>query len=150
MSRLGQRVVIGAGWVVAAILAVLVGVIGIRLVGADLTTRPGDAVSEAQVEQELGDLPAVPSSAPTTAAPATAAPTTAAPAKDAGRSFPTRGGTVVADCGGIISMAPAQGFAVHEQRGREGEFRSVRDNHVRVKVRVTCAAGVPALGSDDD
>lgn len=134
--------VIGAGWVVAAVLAVLVGVIGIRLVGADLTTRADDAVSEAQVERKLAEL--TPSPLPSRSV----ATSPAVPVRDTGRSFTTRGGIVVAGCGGIVSMAPAQGFAVHEQRDREGEFRSVRDHHVRVRIRVTCAGGVPALAQD--
>ncbi|GGR23873.1 hypothetical protein GCM10010168_47350 [Actinoplanes ianthinogenes] len=141
--------VIGAGWVVAAVLAVLVGVVGIRLVGADLTTRAGDAVSEAQVERDLAGLGPSPvvSASPT----ASASPSAAASSRSE-RSFPTRGGTVVANCEKIISMAPAQGFAVHEQRGREGEFRNVRDNHVRVKIQLVCSGGVPAVvarGDDD-
>jgi hypothetical protein len=146
VSRLGQRLVIGAGWVVAAILAVLVGVVGIRLVGADLTTRVGDTVSEAEVEEALGEATPAPTATPTTSKPSRA------PAVSRERSFPTRGGTVVADCDGISSMAPAQGFAVHEQRTREGEFRSVRDHHVRVKVTLTCSGGVPQLSirGDDD
>ncbi|MFI5897666.1 hypothetical protein ACIA5D_47020 [Actinoplanes sp. NPDC051513] len=42
-------------------------------------------------------------------------------------------------------MAPAQGFAIHEQNDREGEFRGVSDNHDRVKVSLFCAGGAPQL-----
>ncbi|WP_239164049.1 hypothetical protein [Actinoplanes palleronii] len=138
MSRNGQRVVIVAGWLVAAVLAVLVGVVGIGLVGTGLTTRAGESVSEAQVEQELGSV----STAPTAAA---ESPTAAQGKGTTARSFPTRGGTVVADCDKITSMAPAQGYEVHEQSAREGEFRGLRDNHVRIKVQLTCAAGTPQI-----
>jgi len=121
---------------------VLVGVVGIGLVGADLTTRQGAPVSQDQVERELQGLGTAPTSA---SASPSASPTSKPPAKNTSRSFPTRGGTVVADCAGILSMAPAQGFAVHEQEDDEGEFRSVDDNDDRVKVELSCAAGVPQL-----
>lgn len=138
--------VIVAGWVVAAVLAVLVGVVGIGLVGAGLTNREADtARSEADVERELAQ--AGPAPIPTSALP-TASPATAAPTTPVVSSFPTRGGTVVADCDGITSMSPAQGFAVHEQSAREGEFRGVRDDHVRVKVRFACVNGSPRVVED--
>jgi hypothetical protein len=65
---------------------------------------------------------------------------------------------VVAACAAgtatIRSMAPASGFAVHERNGAEGEFRSTRDNHDRVRFTITCDGGTPVLadrggGSDD-
>ncbi|MEV6302439.1 hypothetical protein AB0M02_23700 [Actinoplanes sp. NPDC051861] len=64
---------------------------------------------------------------------------------NASKSFPTRGGTVVADCSRIISMSPAQGFAVHEQDDDEGEFRSSTDPHDRIEVDLECVAGLPEL-----
>lgn len=51
----------------------------------------------------------------------------------------------MATCDRIVSMAPAQGFAIHEQRDEEGEFRGVRDDHDRVKVELACANGTPEL-----
>lgn len=72
------------------------------------------------------------------------------PANSAKQPFPTRAGIVVADCERIISMAPAQGYAVHEQDDREGEFRGVRDNHDRVKVELSCPNGTPQLRIRDD
>ena len=40
LDRLGRRpMVIVTGWIVAAVLAVLVGVVGIGVVGAGLTSR---------------------------------------------------------------------------------------------------------------
>ncbi|WP_328468438.1 hypothetical protein OHA21_51800 [Actinoplanes sp. NBC_00393] len=132
---------LAAGWLFAAVLAVLVGVVGIGLVGADLTTRQGGApVSQEQVERELeaiGPAPTSPSASPSPSVSSSGNPTS--------RSFPTRGGTVVADCERILSMSPAQGFAVHEQDDDEGEFRSVEDNDVRVDVDLTCEAGVPQI-----
>ncbi|GIF06645.1 hypothetical protein [Actinoplanes siamensis] len=141
MSSFGQRMVIVAGWVVAAILAVLVGVVGIGLVG--LTDRD-DAISEAQVERELAEVPATPSRGPQ----ASIGPAPATTGQES--SFRTRGGTVVADCRKIVSMSPAQGFAVHEQSAQEGEFRSVRDGHDRVRVKLACVGGTPRIGERDD
>ncbi|MCW2140894.1 hypothetical protein BXY51_005458 [Actinoplanes cyaneus] len=131
-----------AGWLVAAILAVLVGVVGIGLVG--LTGREADTMSEADVEQALGEVPAT---APPSATPA-GEPSPSAVSRE--QSFRTRGGTVVAGCDGIVSMSPAQGFGVHERRQSEGEFRGVRDDHVRVKVELTCVDGVPHIDERDD
>src|SRR5689334_12234200 len=131
---MGQRAVIVAGWLVAAALAVLVGVVGIGLVG--LTGREADTMSEADVERALSEVSATPTAG--VAASIGPAPT----ASSAESSFRTRGGTVVADCDGIVSMSPAQGFAVHEKQAREGEFRSVRDHHDRVKVKVSCSGGL--------
>lgn len=135
--------VIVAGWLVAAVLAVLVGVVGIGLVG--LAGNDSGAMSETDVERALSGVSAT--AAPTSAE-ASIGPSPAA--SDSESSFRTRGGTVVADCDGISSMAPAQGFQIHEQGRREGEFRSVRDNHVRVKVKLTCVNGVPQVNERGD
>jgi hypothetical protein len=131
--------VIVAGWVLAAVLAVLVGVVGIGLVGAGMTSRRGAPVTEDDVLRALGS-----SSAPASSPPAPSSAPSSSPAS-ASQAFPTRGGTVVASCDRILTMAPAQGFAIHEQRAQEGEFRGVRDNHDRVKFELTCANGVPDL-----
>ncbi|MFI1995537.1 hypothetical protein [Actinoplanes sp. NPDC020271] len=144
MSRSGQRVVIVAGWLVAAILAVLVGVVGIGLAG--LTGRETDTVSEADVERAL---PRVSAAATPSAEPA-AEPSVTRSAVVTKQSFRTSGGTVVADCDGILSMSPAQGFGVHETQRTEGEFRSARDGQVRVKVQLTCTNGVPSVNERGD
>lgn len=139
MRLLDRRaLLIAAGWLLAVVLAVLVGVVGIGLVGAGLTSRQGAPVSEEQVERELRGLGSAPP-------PSSSSRVSAAQ----GRSFATRGGTVVADCQGILSMAPAQGFAVHEQEDDEGEFRSADDDTDRVEVELTCVGGVPELHVSD-
>ncbi|MEV0898244.1 hypothetical protein [Actinoplanes sp. NPDC049802] len=137
MDRFGRLpLVIVAGWIVAAVLAVLVGVVGIGLVGSGLVSRQGAPISEDEVERALDGL----GGASPTPPPATSSTATAR-----GRSFPTRGGTVVADCERILSMSPAQGFAVHDQDDDEGEFRSVRGK-VKVEVELTgCDQGTPRL-----
>ncbi|GIF19587.1 hypothetical protein BJ973_006633 [Actinoplanes tereljensis] len=141
LDRLGRRpMVIVAGWVLAAVLAVLVGVVGIGLVGAGLTSRQGAPISEEDVKRALGTTSASP-----------AIPSSAAPSEQAGQSpqtaqaVKTPGGTVMVTCERIESMAPAQGWSVHEQNAREGEFRGNRDNHDRVKVELSCAGGQPQL-----
>ena len=178
-----------AGWIGAAVLAVLVGLGAINVIGAGLTTREVGPRSEADVARALQNLPSVaasgtPSTPPTSTAtsnpprssPATRSPeapvrtSTGVPPAATGtgdkpspkpspsvstRTFPTRGGTVVGRCVGgrseIVSMAPNQGFELHEQdRGgqdgdAEGEFRSVSDNHDRVKFEVVCSGGAPSI-----
>ena len=137
-DRLGSSPsVILAGWAVAAVLAVLVGVVGIGLVGAGLTSGQGAPVSEAEVLRELDRLGSAPPPSASATAPARPAVT--------GRSFPTRAGTVVADCRRILSMAPALGYEVHEQDEREGEFRNVRESRDRLEVELRCVGGVPQL-----
>ncbi|MCU7723107.1 hypothetical protein ODJ79_05215 [Actinoplanes sp. KI2] len=152
LDRLGrQPMVIVAGWILAAVLGVLVGIVGIGLVGAGLTSRQGTPTSQEDVLRALGEssspTPGV-SDSPTPGGSDSPTPgvseLSATPAM-ASQSFTTRGGIVVATCDGITAMSPAQGFQVHEQSGREGEFRGIRDNHDRIKVVLTCPNGAPDL-----
>ncbi|MEV4352022.1 hypothetical protein AB0J83_46810 [Actinoplanes sp. NPDC049596] len=137
MRFLDRPALIVAGWTAAAILAVLVGVVGIGLVGSGLTSdRAATVLDEDDVVRALGSAPTPSSGSTRSAAPATG-----------GQTFTTRGGTVVADCAGIISMAPAQGFTVHDQDAREGEFRHGRD---RIEVEVRCENGTPRLDVTND
>jgi hypothetical protein len=150
---------VAAGWLGAVVLAVLAGLGAITVIGAGLTSSGSDQPrSAAEVRRQLAALPA--SSAPVP--PATPSrPPSSSPAPSpsvVSKSFPTRGGTVVAACGAggatIRSMSPAPGFSVHERAGAEGEFRSNRDNHDRVRVAVTCDGSTPVLalrgGGGDD
>jgi hypothetical protein len=153
---MARRLIITAGWFAAAILAVLVGLVAISVIGDGLTAPTLRPISEAEVARQLADEPsaAPPPSSPAPSA-ASATPSTAVP-----RSFTTRGGSVIARCDAgravIVSMAPAQGFAVHERdRGpqddeAEGEFRSTADGNDRIEVEVRCAGGVPALTARAD
>jgi hypothetical protein len=155
---MARRLIITAGWFAAAILAVLVGLVAISVIGDGLTAPTLRPISEAEVARQLADEPSAapaPSSPSPSPAAASATPATAAP-----RSFTTRGGSVIARCDAgravIVSMAPAQGFAVHERdRGpqddeAEGEFRSTADGHDRIEVEVRCTGGVPALTARAD
>ncbi|HWS33830.1 MAG TPA: hypothetical protein VN408_13955 [Actinoplanes sp.] len=163
-DRLGRLpLVIVFGWAVAAALAVSVGVVGIGLVGSGLFAGRAEPLSETEVARALaaeetaaGTSPAASQTPETRGTPETpgTVPISPSPSGDS-TSVHTRGGTVIADCRRIISMSPAQGWAVHEQDGDEGEFRNVRNGHQRVKIDLgACTAGLPRLEitieSDDD
>ncbi len=147
-----RRLIIIAGWFAAAILAVLVGLVGISVIGDGLTSPVAEPISADEVARQLA---AEPSAAP--AVPSAVA--SVGPAPELTRLTETRGGTVVARCDAgravIVSMAPAQGWAVHErdagpQTEAAGEFRGTAANHDRVKVDVRCDAGVPVLTARDE
>lgn len=149
---MAQRLIIAAGWLAAAVLAVMVGLVAVSVIGDGLTSSVGRALPESEVARELAAEPpapvpsVTPSVTPSASAPASrpADPVTATP-----RSWRTPGGTVVTRCAGgdprIVSMAPVQGFTVHEQGDDEGEFRGVADDHDRVKVDVRCEGGTSQL-----
>jgi hypothetical protein len=145
-----------AGWLGAAALALLVGLGAISVIGSGLASSGGESLSEAEVRSRLassgdespGGIEPPPG---TSVPPASTGIGPAAPVEPA-KTFATRAGTVTARCAGsqveIVSMSPAQGYAVHEREsGRraeaEGEFRGTGDDHDRVEVRVRCGAGEP-------
>jgi hypothetical protein len=149
---MARRLIITAGWLAAAVLAVLVGLLAVSLIGDGLTSPIAQPMSRSDVNRELQSLP---SAAP----PARPSIRPSVPATPASTAEPlssrTRGGTVIARCDGgrpvIVSMTPAQGFEVHERDGDEGEFRSITDNHDRVKIDVRCAgSGKPAVSAADE
>jgi hypothetical protein len=157
-----RTVLVSAGWLGAAVLAVLVGLAAVRVIGDGLTSEAARPRTEAEVASTLaargvtapGASPAATATAPTgPASPRGSTASTVVP-----RSFHTRGGTVVAKCVGgraeMVSVSPATGFAVHErdqgpQTEAEGEFRSTADNHDRVRFRIACADGRPELSERD-
>jgi hypothetical protein len=163
-----------AGWLGAAALALSVGLAATSVIGDELTPSAGDPISPAEADRQLAAAPAAavpssPTALPSSALPSEALPSEALPSEALPSGAPsasgdgvgvrktvtTAGGTVIARCTGarveILSMSPAQGYAVHERESglddsAEGEFRSTADNHVRVKVDVRCAAGTPTVG----
>src|SRR4051812_46555888 len=118
---MARRLIITAGWLAAAVLAVLVGLVGISVIGDGLVSPLAGPLSESQVARELA---AEPAPSPSASPPVSRTPSASPSAPGSSRTFPTRGGTVVARCadghGTIVSMSPAQGFAVHERQGSEG------------------------------
>jgi hypothetical protein len=149
-----QRLIIAAGWLAAAVLAVLVGLVAISVIGDGLISSSGRPLAESDVARRLAAEPELESPAPsvTPSVPPSVAPPAAA-------TFRTSGGIVTARCVGgdpeLVSMSPSQGYGIHErdrgpQSGRaEGEFRGVRDNHDRVKVRVHCDGDTPRIGIEE-
>ena len=144
---MARRLIITAGWLAAAVLAVLVGLLAVTLIGDGLTAPIARPMSQGEVARELAGQPSAPP------------PATVSPSRPASTGEPsskrTRGGTVIARCDGgtpvIVSMTPAQGFEVHERDGDEGEFRSTGDNHDRVKIDVSCAgSGRPVVSVRDE
>jgi len=153
-----RSLLVAAGWLGAAVLALLVGLGAISVIGAGLTGDSTPALSAADVDKQLRAQPSASAAlganpSPTATEPATAEPATepASPVKPAVKR--TRGGTVVARCVGgsaqIVTMTAAIGFAVHEKQGAEGEFRSSSDNHDRVKIRVSCAGGDASISAEN-
>jgi hypothetical protein len=155
-----RPLIVLAGWLGAAMLALSIGLAATNVIGDDLSTASSVPLSGAEVEKRLGAVPtstsagtataSAPASAPASASASAAASTPAAIRK----TFPTRGGTVIARCTGarveIVGMSPAQGWAVHEQDSgprtdAEAEFRGTADDHQRVKVDVRCSDGTPVI-----
>ena len=147
-----------AGWLSAAVLAVVVGLAAVSVIGNGLTEPETRPLSAAEVADELARQLAVSPSA-SAGAGNRPPPSVPASASAATITFPTRAGTVVGRCAGsrpeVVSMSPRQGYELHEQdRGlqdddAEGEFRSQRDGKDRVKFEIVCRAGLPALLADD-
>jgi hypothetical protein len=161
-----------AGWLGAAVLALSIGYTATNVIGNDLSSASSTPLTPAEVEERLG---AASTTAPSGAGPSTvpspptpsspvpsspAAPSASAPAR---KTFATPGGTVVARCTGarvqIVSTSPAQGWALHDQDSgpqdeAEAEFRATDDDHRRVKINVRCASGTPVIATrleeDDD
>jgi hypothetical protein len=152
-----------AGWLGAAVLALFVGLAATDVIGRGLASSSASApLSPSQVAEQLATVstatapPTAPSSGPSSAGPSSGsgatspATTTSEPVR---ATFSTSGGVVIAQCVGarveIRSMSPAQGYAVHERGAggpddsAEGEFRGTSDNHDRVKIHVRGAGGAP-------
>jgi hypothetical protein len=143
-----QTLLVVAGWLGAAVLAVVVGLTAINVIGAGLTSSQARPRTPAEVDRELAGVPPAATSLGSRPSPSV---TSAQPT-----GLNTHGGTVVAHCAGgqaeILTMSPDPGFEAHEwdrgpQREAEGEFRSTSDNHDRGKFSVTCRSGQPSLSA---
>ena len=138
---MARRLIVTAGWLAAAVLAVLVGLLAISVIGdgTHLAERPADEPGRgrARAGRRVTASPSASRFGGHRSEPDTVGDRRAAP-------FPTRAGTVVGRCAGsraeIVSMSPAQGYSVHEHDtglqddDAEGEFRGITDDHDRVKV----------------
>ena len=86
---MARRLIITAGWLAAAILAVLVGLLAVSVIGDGLTSPIARPLSQDEVARELAAQPSK--------QPAPSAAETTSPASAAGPlSKRTRGGTVIA------------------------------------------------------
>ncbi len=155
------------GWLAAAAIATAVTLGAVSAIGLGLfggSTRP---LSEADVNEALASAsastsaPTTPSATPTsspTASPSTTTPPPQTrPATSGTVPLSAAGNTVLARCVGdtieVISWTAAQGYHVDDgvnQQGRDAEVEFESEDN-DVKIRVTCAGGVPtAVGDDDD
>ncbi len=157
-----RAVVVGAGWLTAALVATLAGLGGIRLVGESLTSTPGGVQSEADVRQALAAaVPASPSSPSPAASPSLSAPSSRPPAtRLAQQPFSSRGGTAIVECrpgdeAYIRSYSARPGYAIKElDQGPDDDVKlrfEGRDG--RVELKIHCQDGVarlePQHGGDD-
>jgi hypothetical protein len=148
---MARRLIVTAGWLAAAVLAVLVGLLAVSIIGDGLTVGSTRALSEAEVERQLAGQPGTPSAA-------TGVGSRPPDAAGAARTFTTSAGTVVGRCAGnrpeVVSMSPAQGYSVHDRDtgpqsdDADGEFRGA-DSKDRVEFEIVCAGGVPNLAVEN-
>jgi hypothetical protein len=156
-------------WTVGAVAAVGVGLLALSLIGDGLSTRAGQPLTPDAVAREASTLPTgvapsgstpsgsgpaepesppgnTPSNAPASTVPA-APPTPAAHPVD--RLITSRGGSAIARCTGdtayLVSWSPEPGYRYDNlDRGPATEVRvRFRAGEIRVRVSVTCVAGVP-------
>ena len=161
---MGRRPLLAiAGWLGAAALAIGAGLAATDVIGNGLSSSRSPVQSEDAVARALAEAAAAPPPAASPSATPSPSPTTA-PSASAGpdpvrKTFRTGGGTVIAQCVGarvqVLSMSPAQGYAVHDGIDRqlrssaEVEFRGRGDSDDRVKADLRCSGGVPVLQPHD-
>lgn len=159
-----RPVVVAAGWLVAALIATLAGLGGIRLVGESLTGTPGGVLTSDEVARRLAAAPLPssspsPSPAPPPSASAAASPSTTRPGRAV---FPSAGGTVTVHCepgdqAYLDSWAPSPGYQVKDYDRGPDEDVQIRfeGSGGRDEGRFSCVDGVPRReqqhgGSSDD
>lgn len=141
------RVIVIVGWITAAVLAVLVGLLAVNIIGDGLTAGATRTMSSDEVRRALAGTPAA------------SAGVGSSPEVTGGvvRTFTTAAGTVVGRCADgrpeVVSMSPAQGYSVHDRDSgpqdddADGEFRSA-DGGSRVEFEIVCAGAEPQLVAD--
>ena len=143
-----KRLLVVLGWLAVAAVTTATSTWAISLLGEGLSRHVVTPLNEQQVDQALSSAtatPTIPSTPPPTRTPTrTATPT-------AGKAFSTRGGSVVAGCAGdqavLLSWSPAQGYATDDVNKGPGAAASLEfaTDGDRLKVRITCPAGLPAV-----
>jgi hypothetical protein len=154
MRLVNRRVlVVAGGWLAAALVAMLAGVGGIRLIGESLTGAPGGVLSEEDVARALAAQSAPPSSAvPSAGASSSAAPTP--PADQV--TFTTPGGSAIAHCAGpnayLDFWSPRPGFQAEEtDQGPDDDVGvTFRGDGGPYALEIACRNGTPHLVPDDD
>jgi hypothetical protein len=153
------RPLLVAGWLAAAVVALLIGIGALRLVGESIAGTPGGVLSQQDVERQLTSASTTPPVSPSPSAPVSPSASTIGPstgASPARQTFTSRGGSVVAECDGtaarLVIYSPAQGFGtheVHEGPAAEAEV-DFRGPAGRSKIKVRCAGGQPIAEYDED
>jgi hypothetical protein len=172
-----RMVALVAGWSAACLITTSVGWLAVDLVGNEVAPSGPEALSQAEVERRIHQLPG-PSTAgagSTVASTRSASPAISDPPPATGasppaigasstptrRSFSAVGGTVVLTCDGTrpsLRSAPRPGFDVSESPEADGSKIKVSfsDGTRRSRVEGSCAGGVPTAqvrettGSESD
>lgn len=145
-------------WLTGVVAATVVGLLAVRLVGAQVGDPAVRPLTPGGVERALAAAsPAASSPGPaaTTPTPAAApAPAASRPATSGHAVLPrtlnSAGGSVGVDCAGttvrILFAQPAAGYALdkREQSGSQAEVR-FEGGGQRVRLEVSCASGSPVL-----
>lgn len=140
-------------WVAAAVGALLVGLTAVGSIGSGLTgAGQGRPLSAAEIDARLS------ATAPSVAAPApptpTANPTPAAPPASGQAVVVSaqEGGTLVARCEAgvpvVVSVSPAQGFAMRNEQHDDGPRVEFESAETRVRVQLSCVDGRPTGAVD--
>jgi hypothetical protein len=156
MRLVNRRVlVVAGGWLAAALVAMLAGVGGIRLIGESLTGAPGGVLSEEDVARALAAQSAPPSKAVSSGS-ATAS-TSAVPTPPAGQdTFTTPGGSAIAHCIGLDAYldfwSPRPGYQAEEtDKGPDDDVGVIFvGDGGRYALEIACRNGTPYLAPDDD
>lgn len=158
-----QSVLAIAGWCVAAVVAVAVGVTAVTLLGTGITSDSVEPVSQESAQRELDTDRAAkrsPSVSPGSAEPsAEPAPPDGAQTNPDARKGPTKvlqsaGGSVAAYCAGgqavLAWWTPAQGYSVDDVEPGPDDDVSVEFEHGEndEEMRITCNGGGPELLPD--
>lgn len=141
------------GWVLAASVGVLVGLLAVSLLGAGITGEQIRTLDSQEVARALADAsehPPVPpgQSSPGPTSPAPAPPTSS---EQVTRALNSSGGTVIAQCTGssvyLVSWTPQQGFESDDViRGpAAAAFLKFESEDLDVLLIIDCRDGIPAL-----